>query len=104
MTEEENVKNEKEEFHKGLGYTVALHIIFAGILYILYLISDKGDVTFLIPLLLIGISQLLYMLPAILIVQGKDRPQLAKGFAVGGAITFLLNAACTGLVFFRGLQ
>jgi hypothetical protein len=96
MTEEENVGNEKEEFHKGLGYTVVLHIIFASILYVLFLISDYDNVLALIPIFFIGISQLVYMIPAILIAQGKGRPQFARGFVVGAAVTFLLNAACTG--------
>jgi hypothetical protein len=104
MNKKESDKNDKKEFEEGLGYTVGLHIIFACILYLLFLISGKSDLPFLFPIFFIGISQLLYMLPAILIAQGKDRPQLAKGFMIGAAITFLLNAACTGLVFFNGLQ
>jgi hypothetical protein len=71
MTEKENAEIDKKEFEKGLGYAVIFHIIFAAIFYLLFLISDKGDVTFLLPIFFIGISQLLYMLPAIFIARVK---------------------------------
>ena len=45
------------------------------------------------PPLVIGVSQLIYMVPAILIARGTGRLGLAKGLAIGASITFLLNAA-----------
>ena len=48
-------------------------------------------------LLLIGISQLVYMVPAIVIARRRGRPDLVQGLAIGLAVTFLLNAGCWGL-------
>lgn len=47
----------------------------------------------------IGITQLVYLGPAILIALLSKRPGLMLGFVIGGAITFLLNAGCWGLLF-----
>lgn len=99
---EKNDENDKEEFGKGIGYTFGLHIIFAAILYLVFSIS--GELIFLLMIFFIGVSQVLYILPAVFIAQSKGRPQLAKGFIVGAAITFLLNAACTGFVFMNGFH
>ena len=40
------------------------------------------------------------MIPAFVWVIVKQKePELAKGLAIGAAITFLLNATCFGIVF-----
>jgi zinc transporter ZupT len=89
-------RNEPEEFGVGIAFTVGLHIIFAGILFALSLLQDKSDYTMFFPLMVIGITQTIYMIPAFVIAKGKGKEQLAKGLLVGAAITFLLNAACAG--------
>jgi hypothetical protein len=48
-------------------------------------------------LLLIGLSQLVYMVPAIVIARRRGRADLAQGLLIGLAVTFLLNAGCWGL-------
>jgi hypothetical protein len=48
-------------------------------------------------LLLIGLSQLVYMVPAIVIARRRGRVELAQGLAIGLAVIFLLNAGCWGL-------
>ena len=45
-----------------------------------------------------GATQILYMLPAILIYRSKGRPDIAKGILIVAAITLLLNASCFGLM------
>jgi hypothetical protein len=50
--------------------------------------------------LLIGLTQLVYMVPAIVIALRRGRTSLAKGLIIGAAVTFLLNAACWGAVGF----
>lgn len=44
----------------------------------------------------IGILQVVYLIPATLIF--KKYPGIVQGLIIGGGITFLLNAACFGLV------
>jgi hypothetical protein len=46
--------------------------------------------------LLIGVTQLVYMVPAILAALRRQRSALARGLIIGAALTFLLNAACWG--------
>ena len=45
-----------------------------------------------------GISQLLYIIPAIVIYRRRGRPGVVKGLIIAAAVTFLLNATCTALV------
>lgn len=46
----------------------------------------------------IGISQLVYIIPAIVIANLKGETNIVKGLIIGASITFLLNAACTGFL------
>ena len=46
----------------------------------------------------IGLSQLLYMLPLYFYLKKNGMPLTAKGILICTGITFLLNAACTGLL------
>ena len=49
-------------------------------------------------LMWIGVTQLIYILPAIGLALAVGRRKLAQGLAIGAAITFLLSAACWGLM------
>lgn len=46
---------------------------------------------------LVGITQLVYMVPAILIAQNRGRPGLVKGLIIVAAVVFILNGACWGV-------
>jgi hypothetical protein len=69
----------KGDVWKGIGLTVLLHLL-----------------QFLFPMavLFIGISQLVYMIPAMILFRKKSG--ILQGLLIGAAITFLLNAACFG--------
>ena len=105
MPENDLFSSNQEEPEGNFGYgillTFGLHTTFAGIWFILWLIRsaawNDGNLTLLIPLLLIGITQCIYMIPAIVIVNAKGKSHLVKGLLIGAGITFLLNAACTGV-------
>ena len=45
-----------------------------------------------------GLSQSIYMGPAIYYAFKRGRPDIAKGLIIGAAVTFLLNGACWGLL------
>ena len=86
----------------GLGLTVALHfVIQVPTVFILGFIT-RGEralyLTFL-PLMYVGLSQLVYMIPAILIARRKGESTTAKGLIIGASLTFLLNCACSGFLF-----
>src|SRR5262245_4488540 len=56
-------------------------------------------VTSLISLVFIGVSQLLYIIPVIVIYGSQGRPGIVKGLAIAAALTFLLNATCAAIFF-----
>ncbi|MFD0960714.1 hypothetical protein [Paenibacillus chungangensis] len=53
---------------------------------------------FIVPIafFFIGIAQIVYLLPAMFIV--RKRSGIVQGLLIGAGITFLLNAACFGLL------
>ena len=75
----------------GLGLTFLLHLLQVPMAMI--------RAAFFIPLWIIGLSQLLYIVPAILIARGRGRPGIVRGLIIGASLTFLLNAACFGFIF-----
>ena len=81
----------------GFGLSLLLHLLQIPIGMVLSLFDAE---LFMFSLLFIGLSQLLYMIPAMVIVGIKGKPHLVKGLIIGASIVCLLNAACTGLVFF----
>ena len=44
-----------------------------------------------------GVTQLIYMLPAILIARRRGRTGIAKGLIIAASLAFLLNASCFAL-------
>ncbi|MBI1762308.1 MAG: hypothetical protein HYR56_12820 [Acidobacteria bacterium] len=77
-----------DEWQFGLMITFALH----GLQFVL------GPVTGGYSFFFIGISQLLYILPAIVLCKSNNRDDYVKGLIIGASITFLLNATCTAYV------
>jgi len=84
----ENAKpNETIEVLKGIGLTALLHLIQLLPFYFIPVFA-----------VLIGLSQLVYVVPAFLVLRNQGRMGMAKGVLIGAAVTFLLNAACFGLL------
>ncbi|GBG10693.1 hypothetical protein PAT3040_05445 [Paenibacillus agaridevorans] len=63
-----------------------------GLLAVLHLLLFLFPVSFFF----IGVVQLLYLLPAIIIC--RKRGGIVQGLLIGAGVTFLLNAACFGIV------
>ncbi len=71
-----------------------------GLLLLLHLIQiPLAAMSMGISLIAIGLTQLAYVIPAIIICKKKNRPGMVKGLIIGAAITFLLNGTCTALFF-----
>ena len=71
-----------------------------GLLLLLHLIQiPLAALTLGISLIVLGLSQLVYVIPAIIIYRRKGRPGIVKGLIIGAAITLLLNGTCTALFF-----
>jgi hypothetical protein len=80
---------QRSEIWRGVGLAFLLHLIQIPLTF----------VTSFFSLIFIGISQLLYIVPAIVIYHRKGRPGVVKGLIIAAAITFLLNGTCTLIVF-----
>lgn len=67
---------------KGIGLLALLHLLL-----------------FLVPIayFFIGVAQLLYLIPAIIIC--RKNQGMTQGLLIGAGITFLINVACFGYIF-----
>ena len=78
----------------GLGQTLLLHLLQLP-MALIFSITPIGP----LPLFAIGLSQLVYMIPAIIYFKKQRENETVKGLIIGTSITFLLNAACTGIFY-----
>lgn len=98
----EVVEHSKGSIGLGLGLTFIFHFVFQVPTFFILLSTVTGGRTFewvTFPLRYVGLSQLFYMIPAVLIARRKGEAATLKGLIIGASITFLLNCACTGLAF-----
>jgi hypothetical protein len=92
-----------------VGYSCLLHLlqiplaVLAWLVFSLLFDAETGAGVAFGSLLLVGVSQLFYMIPAVVIARRRGRTALAQGFIIGAAVVFLLNAGCWGLVFGAGV-
>jgi hypothetical protein len=96
------VEQPKGSIWAGLGLTLMFHFLAqvpTAFILLTILSGERGLYLTFLPLRYIGLSQLVYMIPVILIARRKGETQTFKGLIIGASITFLLNAACNGLVF-----
>jgi hypothetical protein len=72
----------------GMGLTLLAHLLQMPLSFL------TGGMN----LIAIGLTQLLYVIPGIIIASRKGRKGIVKGIIIMAAITFLLNAACWGFI------
>ncbi len=88
----------------GMLLTLLLHLIqlpLAGGLGLLVSLWRRNiGVVFYMSPLAIGVTQLIYLIPAILIARARGHRGLMKGLLIGGALTLLLNGLCFGYFLF----
>ena len=95
----ESRDGEPREILLGIGLTFALHVAVIVLLSIGGLMGGSDGL--LVAALLfatIGVSQLLYVVPAMIIARRRGRPGVAKGVIIGAAITLILSGACWAVV------
>ena len=56
--------------------------------------------TVFFSLAVICVSQLIYVIPALIIAHRKGHEDTVKGIIIAASVTALLNIACTGYVFY----
>lgn len=98
----EVVEQSKGNLWAGLGLTIVFHVLAQVPTFFLLLAiatSDRGLSLAVLPVMYIGLSQLIYMIPAILLLRRRGDAETVKGLIIGASLTFLLNATCNGLLF-----
>ncbi len=92
---------------KGFVLGILLHVCQIGVFYAYGVFvsflpagsrQNEWSFAFLYLPFLIGLTQLVYMVPAIALLWRNNR-QIAKGVMLVAALTFLLNATCLGFLF-----
>jgi hypothetical protein len=99
----------RDDIITGFALTLGLHVAVGALTYLLILLAliipfTAGMWMLAWFLLLLGVTQLVYMVPAILIARWRGRPHTAMGLIIGAPLTFVLNAACWALLNPQGLQ
>jgi len=101
----EMVERSRGSIWSGLGLTLLFHFVTQVPTIFILGVALRGEraitLTFL-PLMFIGLSQLAYVIPAILVARRKGESETSKGLIIGASLTFLLNAACTGPLLLSG--
>ena len=85
----DELRSDRNDLWRGIGMALLLHLIQVPLALI----------TTFISLIFVGLTQLIYIIPAIIFYRRDGRSDVVKGLIIVAAITFLLNAACTGLFF-----
>ena len=70
-----------------------------GLAFKLHLFQFASIVLGGFPLLFFGLTQWAYLTPAIIEYRKRGQAEVVKGLVIVGAVGFLLNAGCFGLVF-----
>jgi hypothetical protein len=82
---------------KGFGIGVGLIIVGTCLLARIGMFLARHFQVFELSIWLVfgfGVTQLIYMVPAILIARRRGRTGLAKGQIIAASLAFLLNASC----------
>ena len=83
-------------FALGLGLIIVCTCLLAGVgIFLARHLQAFGIGMWLI--FGFGVTQLIYMLPAILIARRRGRTGIAKGLIIAASLAFLLNASCFAL-------
>jgi hypothetical protein len=94
------MQNEPEQFQPPTKPPIPDWVLGIGLLLVLHLIQiPLAALSMGISLIAIGLTQLLYVIPFILLYKKRNRPGIVKGLIISSAITFFLNGTCTALFF-----
>jgi hypothetical protein len=80
----------------GIGLTLLLHLLQIPIAMLVSFVSSD-PYAFFVPLIFFSLTQLVYIIPAVLIARYSGKPHIVKGLLIGAGISMLLNASCAGL-------
>jgi hypothetical protein len=75
---------------RGVGQVLLFHLLQVPL----------AGITMFLSLAVICVSQLAYVIPAIVIARRKGHENTVKGIIIAASLTALLNVACTGYLLF----
>ena len=75
---------------RGVGEILLFHLLQVPLAFM----------TSFLSLAVICVSQLAYVIPAIIVARRKGHEDTVKGIIIAASVTALLNIACTGYVFY----
>jgi hypothetical protein len=75
----------------GIGQVLLFHLLQIPL----------AAMTMFLSLAVICLSQLAYVIPAIVIARRKGHDDTVKGIIIASSVTALLNVACTGYLFYN---
>jgi len=76
---------------RGVGQVLLFHLLQLPLAFM----------TFFLSLAVMSVSQLAYVIPALIIARRKGHEETVKGIIIAASVTALLNIACTGYVFYN---
>ena len=99
--------NERKGIVSGIFLLIGLHIaaVILGIIILLIHFYIVGQDNYLTLLLFgaffagLGIVQLIYVIPAIIVLRRRREFALLKGLIIGAVVTALLNGGCWLLIY-----
>ena len=80
----------------GFLRVLVMHAVFQTAAFFFIQLFDADSS--IMPLLFIGLSQLVYVVPAVIKTKRRGLTETSKGIILAAIVTFLLNAACFGLI------
>ncbi|WP_199617421.1 hypothetical protein [Paenibacillus alkalitolerans] len=98
MSDENNKKGRTAQVWAGFGLVALLHLSWLALHGIGMLIFGGSEI--IMAYIVIGISQLVYVVPLCVWFALKNRAML-QGALLAALATFLLNAACFGIVMYQ---
>jgi hypothetical protein len=75
----------------GVGQVLLLHVFQLPV----------AAMTIGLSLAVMSVSQLIYVIPALIIARRKGHEDTVKGIIIAASVTTLLSIACTGYVFYN---
>lgn len=75
----------------GVGQVLLFHLLQIPV----------AAMTMFLSLAVISVSQLVYVIPAIVVARRKGHEDTVKGIIIAASVSALLNIACTGYVFYN---
>ncbi|HXI89711.1 MAG TPA: hypothetical protein VNO24_06810 [Blastocatellia bacterium] len=75
---------------RGVGEVLLFHLLQIPLAFM----------TSFLSLAVICVSQLAYVIPAIIVARRKGHEETVKGIIIAASVSALLNIACTGYVFY----